>query len=1156
MRATTTNWKRVGASVFLIGALFLLLSIQTKAANQSDAIAVRVMPNANHDSIETWYAKQGFKGSPQSLIVDGYEAIRDGRTVFVNAANIDSGNWYIATNESETVVGRECKIRIAVDEKTGAANCSFNLFGSPNTYAQEFTGTIAYDYNTPYCATTACPKMLNVNKCRWAEGLKAWNNQCSIRNRSNKIYTNIYLISYNQESETKTLDILGQLVSHWKFNNNMAETGKCSISNMSCQTDTDCSSGYICDNNDGSTSKGKCVLTSPKVCLIDSDCPVNLFCDSLKARSIRDINRLGKFNQIKEAIESYKSNNGRYPGLQSGTYILGNSLSVWPSWKETLWPQLGLSQLLVDPINSLGFCSGYDPITCWDNKSNAFVSPSLVLPNGSYAFVYKTVNNGLNYSLCSTFEIKSAGYDTSDGKISANSCAVSGANLGNSTNSAPYIVSSNLDGKMGEEFSGYIKIKDDEGDLVSWTLSSDFLNLWYSGGWQYGSNLLPVLQDTADINQKKVYAPRTGRPGTYSLKLTLKDNRGASRVIPLVVKVSMPNAPLIEAENTTYFVDPVNPLKYTFYIQGNNSNPTFTIAPLNTNYPEINSALNNAVTKATITTVGVNRKKVDFSLLIPTSTKIVQDITVPFKISAFESGSGYGVGGSKNVNFNLKIEKPYLEFTCENIARLGKSYPISEIPCYLGKRKSGNHTLTYSATGPEGLSINYGNEDVYLKADEILSTSIDNTVKVEVKNEYGATSSKSFSLKINTFCGDNKKQTPNSEGSGGLYNNGVEECDGIDGVWTRNDVVSQSPTQQYACTSGWNIKSPYPILDNNSCVFKSSTAGGGYCGDGYCQNKIVNVDGQNVTMETCDNCSQDCGICVCTPNCSVNICGSDGCGGSCGECNSGETCVSGSCCATSANVQVCADNKHITYLNGTQVASGSDWTKIEKFPVSVATGKNVFAVNAIDQGLAYGFSATLNLSGCRDKNGINNSLSMTTDSINNWKCTGTFYNNWNSLSYDDNAWPVAKNLGNIGPNTHGNALPYKQIWASDALFSNSKIYCRYTFSTLTNNAGCTPNCTGKCGGDDGCGGKCVNNCVFPETCGGGGVAYTCGEPENFVCTPNCVGKCGGTDGCDSLCPNTCPDGQTCLTSKYSTCKQILQDATASIKTTKDYRAVQ
>ncbi|MBA3047849.1 hypothetical protein KKC83_03220, partial [Patescibacteria group bacterium] len=77
------------------GLLSLLSFNSALAAASSDAIAIRVIPNTEHYSAARWYAEQGFSGSPQSLIVDGYEAVRDGRTVYVNAANIADNNLYV-----------------------------------------------------------------------------------------------------------------------------------------------------------------------------------------------------------------------------------------------------------------------------------------------------------------------------------------------------------------------------------------------------------------------------------------------------------------------------------------------------------------------------------------------------------------------------------------------------------------------------------------------------------------------------------------------------------------------------------------------------------------------------------------------------------------------------------------------------------------------------------------------------------------------------------------------------------------------------------------------------------------------------------------------------------------------------------------------------
>jgi hypothetical protein len=73
----------------------------------------------------------------------------------------------------------------------------------------------------------------------------------------------------------------------------------------------------------------------------------------------------------------------------------------------------------------------------------------------------------------------------------------------------------------------------------------------------------------------------------------------------------------------------------------------------------------------------------------------------------------------------------------------------------------------------------------------------------------------------------------------------------------------------------------------------------------------------------------------------------------------------------------------------------------------------------------------------------------------------------------------------------------------------------------TEDAGCVPQCAGKCGGDDGCGAFCPNNCVAPQTCGGGGTPNVCG------CTPNCAGIQCGDDGCGGSCGDSCNPGLAC-----------------------------
>ena len=121
--------------LFFCFSLFSLPLLTKAQKNSPDVIAIRVFPNSEHYSSLQWFRKQNFKGSPQVLIVDGYDAIRDGKTIYVNAANIDLDN--------------------------------------------------------------------------------------------DNFYTNIYLISYNQEAENDTKDIFGKILQHWKFNINLSNTGIC-----------------------------------------------------------------------------------------------------------------------------------------------------------------------------------------------------------------------------------------------------------------------------------------------------------------------------------------------------------------------------------------------------------------------------------------------------------------------------------------------------------------------------------------------------------------------------------------------------------------------------------------------------------------------------------------------------------------------------------------------------------------------------------------------------------------------------------------------------------------------------------------------------------------------------------------------------------------
>ncbi len=80
------------------GILRQYLFTYEEAAYKSDGIGIRVYKNPYKDTPLEWYRRQGFLGNPQSIIVDGYPAIRDGGTVYIGFPNTYSRNESIYPN--------------------------------------------------------------------------------------------------------------------------------------------------------------------------------------------------------------------------------------------------------------------------------------------------------------------------------------------------------------------------------------------------------------------------------------------------------------------------------------------------------------------------------------------------------------------------------------------------------------------------------------------------------------------------------------------------------------------------------------------------------------------------------------------------------------------------------------------------------------------------------------------------------------------------------------------------------------------------------------------------------------------------------------------------------------------------------------------------
>lgn len=215
-----------------------------------------------------------------------------------------------------------------------------------------------------------------------------------------ELKTYIYLISYSQNADSDTIKIYNKLLDHWHFNINLSTIGECSISNKYCDENDDClDDKYECVANPSSQSIRKfCQLKESENCLIDEDCSEDLFCDSDKAKVIRDTKRFADMSFMQSAVDNYEKFYGVYPSLKAGTYIASTSISTWASWGNEFSDVLGV-KLQSDPLNIMGECiagcgsaSNFNPETCWDENekwfSDADCSTPIALPLGSYAYFW------------------------------------------------------------------------------------------------------------------------------------------------------------------------------------------------------------------------------------------------------------------------------------------------------------------------------------------------------------------------------------------------------------------------------------------------------------------------------------------------------------------------------------------------------------------------------------------------------------------------------------------------------------------------------------------------------------------------------------------------------------------------------------------------
>lgn len=153
-------------------------------------------------------------------------------------------------------------------------------------------------------------------------------------------------------------------------------------------------------------------------------------------------------------------------------------------------------------------------------------------------------------------------------------------------------------------------------------------------------------------------------------------------------------------------------------------------------------------------------------------------------------------------------------------------------------QEGNDYTFSLTKTAP-GVSIDLNSGIIV--GDETMTVGT-HIIGTRVTDEYGAISDAySFAFIVDSYCGDNIIQIPNSEGRGGPLDDGFEECDGNTGI--AFTPVDSGPNRMYACTDSC----PETVTNClGTCNFANGAEGGGYCGDGFVQN------GQNYSAVTSD----------------------------------------------------------------------------------------------------------------------------------------------------------------------------------------------------------------------------------------------------------------------------------------------------------------
>ncbi|PIV51147.1 hypothetical protein COS18_03200, partial [Candidatus Falkowbacteria bacterium CG02_land_8_20_14_3_00_36_14] len=400
--------------------------------------------------------------------------------------------------------------------------------------------------------------------------------------------------------------------------------------------------------------------------------------------------------------------------------------------------------------------------------------------------------------------------------------------------SAPQFTSSILPaGKSGVPYSGFISAADADGDPITWTWSAP-------GPWPQWQ-ATPILRDPvpAKADTKEVYSPGAGQDGAYQITVTIDDGRGlGNSVITKTFTINVSNYPPVIPiiSDFNYTASATNPINFSFTATDNPLN----IPPL---FPFIAKLISPPFLPPGFLSSTLQLPN-SFVYAITGSPNAYPANT--FNNPTFINQQNYLVdiinifNAKSMANFNINIinHPPTIStpFPCSATARIKNYYA-----CQISASDSDGNNITYSlSANPAGSGLNInGNTGLISGISPLSASDIIYTLTVITTDEYGYSSlPASFILNVQTYCGDGIAQILNGEKTGGLTNNGDEECD--DGNVVNNDACHNN------CT--WYIKTWFTNSFNIDATLTNRSAVSAVYDDDRITNQAANDGGNNLKV--------------------------------------------------------------------------------------------------------------------------------------------------------------------------------------------------------------------------------------------------------------------------------------------------------------------